>query len=1450
MTMGKALCLNMIVKNETANLDRCLRAVADHITCWVIGDTGSTDGTQNFIKSFFADRGIPGELHSFPFLNFEQARNAALDHAAASELAYDYILLADADMELMVEDRDFRAKLEAPGYRLIQRTDSGLTYSNTRLVRRNIGARYHGVTHEYIDVPGGVEELQGVWYKDHASGSNRADKFERDIRLLSKALKHEPENHRYWFYLAQSYRDAGQRAKAAQTYAKRAEMGGWDEEAWYARLQQARCLRDLKDEGGFIREALAAFNQRPQRAEPLYDLARFYRECGMNAVSVLFSEFGLTLPRPEQDILFLEDFVYEAGLHEEYSIAANYACDPARKDRGRDACNWLALNRKIPAGNRNLARSNLLFYVESASTMMPSFVARPVGFTPPDGYQPTNPSVARWGEQIMMVQRTVNYIMTGDNQYETPNGAPIHTRNFLLRLDPALDIQSSTEILPPADMPEPLYKLVKGFEDMRLFAWAGQLWCSSNLRELTAEGWCEQVLARIDQSASGDCRLTDWRVLRPEGPRLHEKNWMPLVDDDRLQFIYLCDPTRILDEQARTVAESVPAITAEQFRGGSQAIPFDGGWLALIHEVLWWTAPGRRSYQHRFVWLDKSRIVRGVSRAFFFHEKAIEFAAGLAWHPDRKRLMVSFSVGDHESRIATVDANDVRSVLVNVKQLPSGSPGARARVPITVALRDASEPTDSGQRAQPVDPATPASIEGLVANVSDGIRQRAIDEESAAESASLASIFDRWGTDKAANGYADFYDCLFRKDRRQIEAVLEIGIGTMIPGVHSSMAGYAKEGYKPGGSLRSWAEFFSNAIVYGADVQPDTQFNDNDQIVTVLCDSTNRTHVEELAKSLNYKKFDIIIDDGSHLLDDQLATLANFFPYLKENGTYIVEDIAHNGLVHHVDKIKAICGESPLFFAGPQNNPLVIKKRTTVAQTNERYLELAPFLRAVDSPADRKELSRALDQRVAQFLGARDTTTLPRIHCFYEVLSDTAQHHSLIAATASMRAAGHPVQVWSYSPQKLDFLAQQGIEVRPAEDVMPRGLFERIVAGSEIRYFSDIFRYAALYEHGGLWMDTDVVLLRPFPYGGDYFLNLQWRGGHKGHFVCGNVMYATPHSRHLRTLYERSLDHFFQSGGKEFGDIGPKLLSDYVMSDAGAELRGWLFSPMLFNAIDWTEIEKFNQPIAELADYLSDERVFGVHLWNARTNARSRDEDASLIALLSDPIGRLPTMTILAERFNTDKNRHTGNRHFYSRIYDKLLSARRFSLRRLMEIGLCRGLAEQNQTEMPSVELWQTYFPFCHVIGVDLTDFSRFNNERLSSLVCDQSKPDQLRAVAASVEPGSLDVIIDDGSHASFDQQATLREFFPLLADGGWYFIEDLDWQPPGEDRGKITPTKDLLREIQGHGTARSIDPMGIGDLSGQISQILFFDSHYELNRATLLGGLVAIRKRGGAGFV
>ena len=168
---------------------------------------------------------------------------------------------------------------------------------------------------------------------------------------------------------------------------------------------------------------------------------------------------------------------------------------------------------------------------------------------------------------------------------------------------------SATEILPPPDLPLPAFELVLGFEDMRPFVWRGELWCSATVRQLTPEGWCEQVLARIDCPSSDAARLTDWRVLRPDGPRQHEIHWMPLVCGDALRFIAGCDPVRVLDEQAQVVSETVPAIAAELFGCATQAIAFDRGWLALVHEVS--EQDGRRSI------LASLRLVRrgaGVAR--------------------------------------------------------------------------------------------------------------------------------------------------------------------------------------------------------------------------------------------------------------------------------------------------------------------------------------------------------------------------------------------------------------------------------------------------------------------------------------------------------------------------------------------------------------------------------------------------------------------------------------------------------------------------------------------------------------------------------------------------------------------------------------------------------------------------------------------------------------------
>lgn len=485
------------------------------------------------------------------------------------------------------------------------------------------------------------------------------------------------ESARHWFCLAQSYRDAGRLIEAADAYAKRAKMRGCDEEAWMACLQQARCLRGLGDESGFVSKALSAFDRRPHRAEPLYDLAKFYREKGLNHLAELFAEFGLTVQYPKTDILFIDDYVYTTGLLEEYSIAASGSRDAARKDRGFAACNYLTLSRGTAEGPRQLAWSNLCFYIQAASVLLPSFNAQQIDFSPPDGYLPLNPSVARVGDQLFVAQRVTNNVMIEDGlryRYLAPEGQPFMTRNFLLRLNTDLSVRSTGEILPPKDMPAPAFPRVLGFEDIRLFSWRGALWGSASAKELSPEGWCEQILVRLEPEGECTYRMVDWRKLEADGRKAREKNWMPQVQGDNLSFIYLCDPTRVVASDGHTIQEHVPDISADRFRGGSQLVPFNGGWLALIHEQIC-HAEQTRFYFHRFVWFNRSNHLAGVSRPFYFNRKGVEFAVGLAWHPDQNRLLISFGVADSESWIATVRAGDIRATLERTSEIRDGRAG-------------------------------------------------------------------------------------------------------------------------------------------------------------------------------------------------------------------------------------------------------------------------------------------------------------------------------------------------------------------------------------------------------------------------------------------------------------------------------------------------------------------------------------------------------------------------------------------------------------------------------------------------------------------------------------------------------------------------------------------------------------------------------------------------------
>lgn len=160
---------------------------------------------------------------------------------------------------------------------------------------------------------------------------------------------------------------------------------------------------------------------------------------------------------------------------------------------------------------------------------------------------------------------------------------------------------------------------------------------------------------------------------------------------------------------------------------------------------------------------------------------------------------------------------------------------------------------------------------------------------------SLRELIDKYGSDKNKNEYTPIYHTIFNPLKNSNISLLEIGIGTLTPNAPSNMIGYGGDNYCPGASLRAFRDFFPNGKIYGGDVQTDCMFEE-DRIKTFLFDSTN---LDQCNNALGGLEFDVIIDDGLHLAEAQLATFSNLWNRLKPNGYYFIEDISNTNPIYH-----------------------------------------------------------------------------------------------------------------------------------------------------------------------------------------------------------------------------------------------------------------------------------------------------------------------------------------------------------------------------------------------------------------------------------------------------------------------------------------------------------------------------------------------------------------------
>lgn len=159
-------------------------------------------------------------------------------------------------------------------------------------------------------------------------------------------------------------------------------------------------------------------------------------------------------------------------------------------------------------------------------------------------------------------------------------------------------------------------------------------------------------------------------------------------------------------------------------------------------------------------------------------------------------------------------------------------------------------------------------------------------EEDVQSAQKLKTLFDKYGSDKANKHNYHLLLGAILKNTDTVKAVFEIGLGTNNPDVVSNMG---DEG-RPGASLRAFRDFFGAATIYGADVDKRILFKEN-RIETFFVDQTDPRSFEVL-KAVLPDEIDLIIDDGLHSPNANIAALDFALSKIKAGGWIVIEDIS------------------------------------------------------------------------------------------------------------------------------------------------------------------------------------------------------------------------------------------------------------------------------------------------------------------------------------------------------------------------------------------------------------------------------------------------------------------------------------------------------------------------------------------------------------------------------
>lgn len=277
-------------------------------------------------------------------------------------------------------------------------------------------------------------------------------------------------------------------------------------------------------------------------------------------------------------------------------------------------------------------------------------------------YHVCNPSllVTNTGDYVVTVRGCNYYITNIGNEFRMLDDKSFYfdTQNYLAHVSKDLHIDKFWFLEDRCVRQHS--EALNGIEDIRLFKWNNEFWIIGSA--------LKQKDMRVKTSTMIICQLDGYNLINhkfiqsPVGSEV-EKNWMPLVINNDLHFIYQVSPLTVyqyVNNRLRLITlQPMPILSG--YSGGSAVFTYKDKFIMVIHKKIFDEKIRVLCYEHRILVLNTDFSVYKLSNAFRFESIGIEFCSGIVIHDDY--VIFSYGVIDSKAVLLKIIRNELNTFL-------------------------------------------------------------------------------------------------------------------------------------------------------------------------------------------------------------------------------------------------------------------------------------------------------------------------------------------------------------------------------------------------------------------------------------------------------------------------------------------------------------------------------------------------------------------------------------------------------------------------------------------------------------------------------------------------------------------------------------------------------------------------------------------------------------------